>query len=215
MMKLFSFFRSSASYRVRIALALKGIAYETAPVRLSRGDQHEAAYTSVNPQSLVPTLVDGEVVIPQSLAIMEYLEETHPEPALLPRSAADRAYVRALADIVACEIHPLNNLRVRAEAMDELGATKEQRQAWMEKWIRLGFEAFEAMVARDRRSGRFCFGDHPGMAEACLVPQMFNARGIKLDLGPYPTLCRIDEACRALPAFVAAAPENQPDAVAA
>jgi maleylacetoacetate isomerase len=215
MMKLYSFFRSSASYRVRIALALKGIAYETVSVRLREGDQNQPSYIGVNPQRLVPTLVDGEIVIPQSLAIMEYLEETHPEPALLPRSAADRAYVRALADIVACEIHPLNNLRVRGQAMDELGASAEQRQAWMEKWIRLGFEAFEAMVAHDKRAGRFCYGEQPGMADACLVPQMFNARGIKLDLGPYPTLRRIDEACRALPAFVAAAPENQPDATTA
>lgn len=214
-MKLYSYFRSSASYRVRIALALKGLAYETVPVRLREGDQLQPAYASINPQSLVPTLVDGDVVIPQSLAIMEYLEETHPEPALLPRGPADRAHVRALADIIACEIHPLNNLRVRSQAMDELGATGEQRQAWMEKWIHLGFQAFEAMVARDQRTGRYCFGDRPGLADACLVPQMFNARSFKVDFGAYPTLRRIDEACRALPAFAAAAPENQPDAVAA
>jgi maleylacetoacetate isomerase len=211
-MKLYSHFRSSASHRVRIALALKGLAYETMPIVLRRGDQHQPAYVGLNPQSLVPTLVDGEVVIPQSLAIIEYLEETHPAPPLLPRAPADRARVRALADIVACDIHPLNNLRVRDAALQELGASAAQRQAWIEKWIGLGFAAFEAMVAGDPRTGRFCHGDQPGLADLCLVPQMANARGFKVDLAPYPTLRRIDEACTALPAFAAAAPERQPDA---
>jgi maleylacetoacetate isomerase/maleylpyruvate isomerase len=214
-MKLYSHFRSSASYRVRIALALKGLAYETVPVRLSAGDQNAASYRAVNPQGLVPTLVDGDTVLVQSLAIMEYLEETVPEPALLPKSPADRAHVRALADIVACDIHPLNNLRVRGPALVEIGADDAQRQAWIEKWIGLGFAAFEAMVARDARTGRFCYGDTPGLADVCLVPQVFNARSFKVDLSPYPTLLRITDACVALPAFMAAAPERQPDAVAA
>ena len=213
-MKLYSYFRSSASYRVRIALALKGIGYETVPIRLREGDQDAPAYRAVNPQGLVPALVDGDNVLVQSLAIIEYLEETVPEPRLLPASPADRAHVRALAQIIACDIHPLNNLRVRAAALTELGVSEAQRQAWIEKWIDLGFAAFEAMVADDPRTGRFCYGDSPSLADICLVPQIFNARGAKMDLTPYPTLTRIAEACAALPAFASAAPERQPDAVA-
>jgi maleylacetoacetate isomerase len=214
-MKLYSHYRSSASYRVRIALGLKGIAYETVPVPLGKGAQNAPAYRALNPQGLVPTLVDGDTVLVQSLAIIEYLDETVPAPRLLPGSPADRARVRALADIIACDIHPLNNLRVRGAALTELGADEGQRQAWIEKWIALGFAAFEEMVANDRRTGRFCHGDSPGLADICLVPQMFNARVSHIDLAPYPTLRRIGEACEALPAFAAAAPERQPDAAAA
>jgi maleylacetoacetate isomerase len=214
-MKLYSHFRSSASYRVRIALALKGIAYDTVAVPLGKGAQDAPAYRALNPQGLVPTLVDGDTVLVQSLAIIEYLEETVPQPALLPRSPADRAHVRALAEIVACDIHPLNNLRVRGPALTDFGLDAEQRQAWVEKWIVLGFSAFEAMVAGDPRTGTFCCGDAPGVADICLVPQVFNARSFKVDLSPYPTLMRITEACAALPAFAAAAPERQPDAVVA
>lgn len=214
-MKLYSHYRSSASYRVRIALGLKGIAYETVAVPLGKGAQNAPAYRALNPQGLVPTLVDGDAVLVQSLAIIEYLEETRPAPALLPKRPAERARVRALAEIVACDIHPLNNLRVRGPALTELGVDDAQRQAWIEKWIRLGFEAFEAMIASDSRTGQFCHGDTPSLADICLVPQVFNAHVSNVDLTPYPTLRRIVEACAAVPAFAAAAPERQPDAVAA
>lgn len=215
-MKLYSYFRSSASYRVRIALNLKGLSYEYVSLHLRRGGGEHLRddYRRLNPQALVPALVDGEHALMQSLAILEYLEETRPEPPLLPRAPADRAHVRALAQLVACEIHPLNNLRVLGYLTDTLGVSEEARTRWYRHWVAVGLEALEAQVARDPRTGRFCFGDTPGLADCCLVPQLANARRFQCDLAGYPTLTRIEAACNELPAFQQAAPGRQPDAEA-
>jgi maleylacetoacetate isomerase/maleylpyruvate isomerase len=213
---LYGYWRSSAAYRVRIALALKGLAWENRPVHLVKdgGEQHAAGYAAMNPQQLVPSLRDGERVLTQSLAIMEYLEETRPEPPLLPADARGRARVRALAQLVACDIHPLGNLRVLQYLERELGASETQRGAWSRHWIASGFAAMEAMLAGNAATGRYCHGDTPGLADACLVPQVYNARRWKLPLDDYPTIRRIDAACGELEAFRGAAPEAQPDAPA-
>jgi len=214
-MRLHSFFRSSASYRVRIALQLKGLSAEYVPVNLRKGqgEQYEAAYRALNPQSLVPTLQDGAHTVTQSLAILEYLEETHPQPALLPKHPAERARVRALALAIACEIHPLNNTRVLRYLKDQLGADPAAQDAWYRHWIGLGFAGIEELLAAGGGTGRFCQGDTPTLADCCLVPQVYNARGRACDLSPFPTIGRIEQACLALPAFQRAAPEQQPDAV--
>jgi len=221
-MRLYSFFRSSASYRVRIALQLKGIAaeYRSINLRKGEGEQYEAAFRSLNPQSLVPALEDGGHVLTQSLAILEYLEEIHPQPPLLPAQPAARARVRSLALAVACEIHPLNNTRVLRYLKDKLGAGPEVQDAWYRNWIAVGFAGLEESLARSPDTGRFCHGDAPTLADCCLVPQLYNARrfhavfgGIPFDLSPYPTLTRIEQACLALDAFRRATPELQPDAV--
>lgn len=211
---LYGYWRSSAAYRVRIALNLKGLDYENRPVHLVKdgGEQHAPAYAAINPQQLVPSLCDGERVLTQSLAIMEYLEELHPDPPLLPADARGRARVRALAQGVACDIHPLGNLRVLQYLERELGADEAQRGAWSRHWMATGFAALEAMLADNAATGRFCHGDTPGVADACLIPQVYNARRWKLPLDDYPTICRIDAACNELEAFRAAAPEAQPDA---
>lgn len=209
-MKLYSYFRSSAAYRVRIALALKGLAHEQVPVELREGEQRRPEFRAVNPQGLVPALEVGGQLLTQSLAIIEYLEETHPQPALLPNDPAGRARVRALALAIACDLHPLNNLRVLNHLRGVLGQTDEQISAWYCHWIGVTLSALEPMVAVG--AGRFCHGDMPGMADILLVPQLYNARRFGCDLAEYPTLVRIDETCRALPEFIRAAPENQPDA---
>jgi maleylacetoacetate isomerase len=213
---LYGYWRSSAAYRVRIALNLKGLDYENRPVHLVKdgGEQHAPAYAAMNPQQLVPSLRDGERVLTQSLAIMEYLEEIHPEPALLPADARGRARVRALAQLVACDIHPLGNLRVLQYLESGLGADEAQRGEWSRHWIASGFAAMEAMLVDNVATGRYCHGDTPGMADACLIPQVYNARRWKLPLDDYPTICRIDTACNELEAFRKAAPEMQPDAPA-
>jgi len=213
-MRLYGFFRSSASYRVRIALNLKGLAYDTSPVnlRLGEGEQFSPAYRTLNPQALVPALEDDGRVLTQSLAIIEYLEETHPHPPLLPASPKDRARVRSLALAVACEIHPLNNTRVLRYLKERLGAGQEAQDVWYRHWIDTGFSALEARLSRERETGRFCHGDAPGLADCCLIPQMANARRVPHDLTPYPTLLRIEKACLALDAFQRASPERQPDA---
>ena len=213
-MKLYSFFRSSAAYRVRIALNLKGLAYEYLPVHLSRGggEQHGPEFRKVNPQALVPVLEDGERLLTQSLAIMEYLDETRPASAAPPENAAERARVRALALAIACEIHPLNNLRVLTYLTGPARLSDDAKNAWYRHWIAEGFQALEARLAGDPATGRFCHGDAPGLADCCLVPQVANARRFKCDLAPYPTLAAIDANCRALDAFQRAAPERQPDA---
>ncbi len=208
-MILYDYWRSSAAYRVRIALALKGLAYRPVPVDLAGGAQAGAEFRAVNPQGLVPVLDDGGIVLAQSPAILEYLEETHPQPPLLPATAAARADVRRLAAMVACDIHPLGNVRVLRYLRAEFGAGDESVTAWVHHWIEAGFRPLEALLAG--RDGRFCHGDAPTLADVCLVPQMYNARRFGLDLAPYPTLVRIDAACRALPAIAAAAPERQPD----
>ncbi|MGN6319791.1 maleylacetoacetate isomerase [Trinickia sp.] len=213
-MKLYSYFRSSASYRVRIALNLKGLPYEYAAVHLLRGggEQLQADYRRVCPDGIVPSLVDGGVVLQQSLAIIEYLEETHPNPPLLPSAPADRAYVRAIALQIACEIHPLNNLRVLKYLKHDLGVTDDAKNAWYKHWIDNGFSVLEATLAGDPRTGKFVFGDAPTMADLALVPQVFNAMRFNVDMQPYPTIQRLyDEAMR-LDAFERAAPGRQPDA---
>ncbi|HWP94551.1 MAG TPA: maleylacetoacetate isomerase [Gammaproteobacteria bacterium] len=213
-MILYTYFRSSASYRVRIALNLKGIAAEYRFVHLVRdgGEQHKPEYRRLNPQGRVPALVVDGRTLTQSLAIIEYLEETHPEPALLPGDPLGRARVRALAHTVASDIQPLGNLAVLQYLERELGIDQARREAWARHWIAQGFTALETLLAGDERTGRFCHGDAPTLADVCLVPQMFNARRMGLDLTPYPTLVRIDAECRKLEAFARAAPENQPDA---
>ncbi|MBS0507550.1 MAG: maleylacetoacetate isomerase [Proteobacteria bacterium] len=214
--RLYSYFRSSAAYRVRIALALKGLAYETIPVHLVKdgGQQHGNAYRSANPQGLVPALqpAEGGPVLAQSLAIMEYLDEIHPAPALLPADALGRARVRALAQMVACEIHPLNNLRVLQYLTQELGVSGTQKDAWYAHWVALGLQAMEETLVRSSDTGRFCHGDTPSLADCCLVPQVFNARRFNCAMEAYPTITRIVAACEALPAFQQAAPGVQPDA---
>jgi len=209
-MKLYSFFRSSASFRLRIALNLKGLSYEYATVGL-RGAQNSDSYRRINPQQLVPALEDDGRVLIQSMAIIEYLEEMHPRPPLLPATAVERARVRALAQIVACEVHPLNNLRVLNYLGQELGQGEEARNRWYRHWVALGLEAMEALLD-DPATGRFCHGDQPTLADICLVPQLYNARRYECDLAPYPRLLAVEAACRALAAFEQARPEKQPDA---
>ncbi|MFC7333975.1 maleylacetoacetate isomerase [Rhodocista pekingensis] len=212
-MKLYTYFRSSAAYRVRIALNLKGIAWEAACIHLVKdGGQHRSPdYLALNPQGLLPALEDGGQLLTQSLAILEYLEETHPEPPLLPAAALDRARVRAVALAIACDIHPINNLRVLTYLRRTLGQPDDKVNAWIRHWIESALAALETMVAP--MAGRCCFGDAPTLADVCLVPQLFNARRFDCDLDACPTLLRIDAHCRDLPAFRDAAPENQPDAV--
>ncbi len=214
---LYGYWRSTAAYRVRIALELKGLAWKSRPVHLLRdgGEQHGAAFRALNPQQLVPALLDGERVLTQSLAIAEYLDETYPEPPLLPVDPRGRARVRALALTIACDIHPLGNLRVLRQLQRQFGASEAQRGEWSRHWMSQGFAAIEALLADDVATGAFCHGDTPGLADICLVPQVYNARRRNLPLEPYPTVQRIDAACAALEAFRAAAPELQPDAPAA
>jgi len=212
-MKLYDYFRSSAAYRVRIALNLKNVAPERASVHLRRGAQRAEDYLAMNPQGLVPALVtEGGDVLTQSLAIIEWLEESYPKPALLPGDAAGRARVRSLALAIACDIHPLNNLRVLNYLTGTLGVTDAQRDGWCRYWCDVGLEALETRLARERATGAFCHGAAPTIADVCLVPQLANARRVDLDLAPYPTLLRIESACVALPAFADAAPARQPDA---
>jgi len=209
--KLYGFFRSSAAFRVRIALNLKGLSYESAAIHLRRSDQEKPEYRSVNPQGLVPALeIDGHTLI-QSLAIIEYLDETHPDPPLLPPAPADRAWVRALADIVACDIHPINNLRVLRYLTRAYGRDENDIASWYNYWIDAGFQALEALLAEDPRTGTFCHGDRPGLADIALVPQVVNAERYKLDMSAYPTIARIFTICMKLPPFQAAHPDNQPD----
>ncbi|KAF1037765.1 MAG: Maleylpyruvate isomerase [Herbaspirillum frisingense] len=214
MTTLYGYFRSSASYRVRIALNLKGLSYDTVPVHLLNqgGEQFQPAFAQLNPHSLVPVLAHEGSHMTQSLAMLEYLEERFPTPSLLPGDAAQRARIRELALAIACEIHPLNNLRVLRYLKHQLGVEEEQKNAWIQHWIKLGFTALEKQLAADSARGHFCVGDMPTMADCCLVPQIFNARRFDVDMAPYPTLCAIEDACNALPAFQQAHPSQQPDA---
>jgi maleylpyruvate isomerase len=213
-MKLYTYFRSSAAFRARIALNLKGLDYEPAFVSLLNGDQRGSAFRALNPQGLVPALEDGGTVYAQSLAIIEYLDERYPDPPLLPRMPEERARVRALALGIACDIHPLNNLRVLQYLENDMGLSREQRSAWYRHWIAEGFTALEKMLS-DSPRGAYCHGDTPGLADIVLVPQVFNAERYRCDLAPYPRMRSIHAACMALPAFQRAAPANQPDAEAA
>lgn len=213
-MKLYTYFRSSAAYRVRIALGLKGLDYEALPVHLLRdgGEQLGAAYRAVNPSALLPALDDGGAPLHQSLAIIEYLEETHPQAPLLPADVPGRARVRALAMTVACDTHPLTNLRVLKYLGGTLGLSEPARGEWYRHWVNEGLAMLEAHLANAPQTGRYCHGDLPGMADCCLVPQVFNAQRFEVDLAPYPTIARINAACLALPAFSAAHPARQADA---
>ncbi|MGH8232688.1 MAG: maleylacetoacetate isomerase [Rhodanobacteraceae bacterium] len=212
---LYSYWRSSAAYRVRIALNLKGMDYAIAPVHLVRdgGEQHHGDYRALNPLQLVPTLVDGANVVRESLAIIEYLEEAYPDtPRLLPRAAQACARVRALAQMVVCDIHPLGNLRVLQYLQRVLGVNDEQKLAWSQHWIEVGFDAIEAVLAGGDHTGTFCEGDTPTLADCCLVPQVYNARRFEVSLSRYPTIEAIDATCRKLDAFRRALPEAQADA---
>lgn len=211
-MKLHTYFRSSAAFRVRIALNLKGLDYEPAFVHLPRGEHRGAAYGAINPQALVPTLEDGGQPLTQSLAILEYLEETRPQVPLLPEDAPGRARVRALCLLIACEIHPLNNLRVLQHLKRALGQSEDQVNAWYRHWIADGLARFEADLASAKGAGRFCHGDAPTMADCCLVPQIFNAQRYQCDTAPYPATMRVHAECMKLDAFVRAQPSQQPDA---
>jgi maleylpyruvate isomerase len=212
-MKLYSYFRSSAAYRVRIALNLKGLPYETVPVHLLKegGQQLAAPYRELNPTGLVPTLQEDDWALGQSLAILEYLEETHPAPPLLPADARQRARVRAIAQFIACDIHPLNNLRVLKYLKHELNVGEEAKNAWYRHWVEQGLAAVEAMLAGHPATGRYCHGEHPTFADLCLVPQVANARRFDCDLSAMPIIVRIDAACAELAAFQQAAPGSQPD----
>jgi maleylacetoacetate isomerase len=216
-LQLYSYWGSSAAYRVRIGLNLKGLAYEIVPVHLLQdgGQQHTDAYHQLNPQELVPTLGHGQRRMGQSLAILEYLDEVWPEPPLLPATARARQRVRALALLVACDVHPLNNLRVLQYFEREWNVPQPERNAWVKHWIEDGFRAAEALLAGHPSTGDFCEGEAPTLADCCLIPQIYNARRFGVDMAAYPTLERIETACLALPAFDAARPENQPDAPAA
>ena len=216
-MKLYGYWRSSAAYRVRIALNLKGISAEQLSVHLVRdgGEQHKAAYSALNPLELVPTLtLDDELdadALSQSLAIIEYLDEIHPQSPLLPASALERAHVRAMALTVACEIHPLNNLRVLQYLTQTLGVDEAAKNTWYHHWVASGFAALETLLIR--HSGRYCFGDTVTLADLCLVPQVYNAQRFNVDLTPYPNIMRVWTECNQLEAFADAAPERQADAV--
>ena len=211
-MKLYTYFRSSAAYRVRIALALKGLGYDAARVHLMKGEQYGAEYSAINPQNLVPVLEDEGQRLYQSLAILQYIDETWPQPPLQPADRFGRARVRSLALLIACEIHPLNNPRVLNYLTGKLGVTEEQKLEWYHHWIKLGFAALEKRLAGEPQTGRYCHGDTPGFADCVLVPQMANAVRFKVDLAEFPTIRRINAACLELEAFKQAAPENQPDA---
>jgi maleylpyruvate isomerase len=212
-MKLYTYFRSSAAYRVRIALNLKGLEYEAVPVHLLRdgGEHRKEAYTNLNPSALLPALEDNGVLMTQSLAIIEYLEETHPMVPLLPQDAVGRARVRALSQTIACDTHPLTNLRVLKHLKGPLGFSEEAKMEWWKHWNILGMQDLEAHLDRDGDMGRFCYGDTPTMADCLLVPQVFNAKRFELDMSQFPNISRIADHCENLPAFVAAHPSNQPD----
>jgi maleylpyruvate isomerase len=211
-MKLYSYFRSSAAYRVRIALNVKGLAYEYVPVHLAKGEQRDETYRSLNLQQLVPTLVDDRGTFTQSLSIIEYLDERYPDPPLLPATPDQRARVRAIALSIACEIHPLNNLRVLQYLTRTLAVGEVAKNSWYRHWIDLGLSSLEAQLAADERSGSFCHGEAPTLADICLVPQLANARRYDIPLDAYPTLVRIEANCQKLEAFANAVPANQPDA---
>jgi maleylpyruvate isomerase len=213
-MKLYTYFRSSAAYRVRIALNLKGLEYDAIPVHLLRGggEQLQEQYRSINPSGLVPAFQDEYITLTQSMAILEYLEDAHPQVPIMPKDAAERARVRELAQIIACDIHPVNNLRVLRYLVHELGVSEEQKAEWYRHWLVGGLEVLEKHLARDPSAGPLCHGRTPTIADCCLVPQIFNAQRHGIDVSIYPNIARINAQCIEIPAFVAAHPSNQPDA---
>ena len=213
-MKLHSYFRSSASYRVRIALNLKGLSYDLIPVHLLKngGEQFSENFRALNPDALVPVLEHEGVALTQSLAIIEYLEETYPTPALLAKSALDRAWQRSLALMIACDIHPINNLRILQYLTNVLHVSEEEKNTWYRHWCEQGLAAVENMLVNDTRLGRYCYGDSPSLADCFLIPQIANAKRLQCDLTNMPTLLRINDACLELDSFIHASPAQQPDA---
>jgi maleylpyruvate isomerase len=213
-MKLYTYFRSSAAYRVRIALNLKGLQYEAMPVHLLRGggEQLQEQYQAINPSGLVPAFQDDYITLTQSMAILEYLDDEYPEIPIMPKDSAGRARVRELAQIIACDIHPVNNLRVLRYLVRDLGLSEEVKNEWYRHWLVGGLEVLEKHLARDPSAGPLCHGHTPTIADCCLVPQVFNAQRNGIDISAYPNIARINAQCVALPAFVAAHPSNQPDA---
>lgn len=211
-MKLYGYWRSSAAYRVRIALNLKQLTYENLPVHLMKdgGQQNKDGYKALNPAKLVPVLVDGELTLNQSLAIIEYLDETYPSPQLLPDDPAKKAVIRALSLDITSDIHPLNNLRVLQYLSNNFGCTEQQKTQWMHHWLHTGFKALELRL--QKTYGKYCFGDRLTLADICLVPQVYNALRFQLDMSAYPIISQIYHQCQQLAAFALAAPEEQPDA---
>ncbi|MGV8893373.1 MAG: maleylacetoacetate isomerase [Burkholderiaceae bacterium] len=214
MLKLYTYFRSSAAYRVRIALNLKGLSYQSVPVHLLKngGEHLQDSYRAINPGAMLPSLQDGDTILTQSLAILEYLEEVYPDIALLPGDALGRARVRALALTIACDIHPINNLRVLKYLSGVLQVSEETKTQWYLHWTQEGLGIMEAHLARDRQTGIFCHDDTPTLADCCLIPQVFNAQRFQVDLSPYPIIAGIHARCAELPAFINAHPAQQPDA---
>ena len=210
-MKLYGYYRSSAAYRVRIALNLKGIDYEQVIVNLLTAEEQQEDYASINPQKMVPVLEDNGQNFFQSMAILEYLEEAYPQNPILPDDIVDRVWVRALSNIVACDIHPLNNLRVLKYLVNDLNVGEVDKLNWYQHWVVESFRAFEAYLQK-KGTGDFCFGEQPGMADILLIPQVYNARRFEVDMAQFPLINRIDQHCLSLPAFDKAIPENQPDA---
>lgn len=210
-MKLYSYFRSSAAFRVRIALNLKGLSYDTQAVHLLKqgGEQHSAEYAAINPSELVPTLLDQQNVLTQSLSILEYLEEAYPKTALLPQNLQQRAQIRAFAQYIACEIHPLNNLRVLQYLEQTLAVSNSEKTAWYQHWIKLGFHSLEQQLQHS--NGKYCFGEQASFADCCLIPQVYNAKRFQIDLTEYPKIQSIYTHCMQLAAFQQAAPEQQAD----
>ncbi|HET6603128.1 MAG TPA: maleylacetoacetate isomerase [Xanthomonadaceae bacterium] len=213
-LKLYSYWRSSAAYRIRIALNLKGLPHEIVPVHLASGggEQHSENFRILNPQEMVPVLVDGNRIVRQSLAILEYLEESWPDPTLLPPGSRDRARVRGIAQLIACDIHPLNNLRVLQFFENIWSVPQPERVVWVRHWIEEGFRALEMILSDNPATGSFCEGDAPTIADVCLVPQVYNAERFGVDMTPYPTVARVNAECLKLPAFDSARPEVQADA---
>ena len=211
MITLYDFGNSGAAYRTRIALNLKDLDYDQIPIHLTKdgGQQFNDDYAELNPQNFVPTLIDGDIKLIQSMAIMEFLEEAYPNPSILPGNVNDRAQIRALANVVACDIHPINNLRVRLCLGDQMEVSAEKQRIWIEHWIKLGFKAFEKLYGKGPQ-GKFSYGDTPTIADACLIPQIANARRNECDLSDYRSLLKIEEACQVLSAFERALPTNQP-----
>lgn len=209
MLTLHGYWRSSAAYRVRIALNLKGVSYDQVTYDLRQKAEKADAFATLNPQKLVPALqTDTGAILTQSLAILEWLEEAHPEPTLLPEKPVDRAHVRAMCNLVACDIHPLNNLRILNALRGDFGATDDQVSQWIARWIGDGFDALEQLIG----GGDFCYGDAPTLADCCLMPQVYSAQRFKIDLAPWPRIRAVAEACDAIPAFLVARPDMQPDA---
>lgn len=213
MIILYDYFRSSSAYRVRIALYLKQLDFTSKSVDLVKAEQRSEEYLKLNPQGGVPFFVDGDVKFAQSLAMLEYLDETHPEPAIIYGAAEDKAYIRQLSYIIACDIHPLNNLKVwKGYVGKKLGADEAQLTDWYHHWINEGLKAYEATLAQNDKAGKFSFGDKPSMADICLIPQLYNARRFNVDLSAYPNILKIEKNCLAIEAFQKASPETHPDA---